>query len=363
MKDVTRRDFLLDAAIGAGALGAGALSASCSVTSSQFQYGYLFVRSIPTWPGAAPLPPTRVYPDMPPATVAIAGVKGSIEDAVREAVEAAGGMAEFEPGQRVFIKPNMVSPKPKVTTNPEVVRAVIRLVKERGCHAMVGDRSSFDDLEVARCGFEQVCKEEGAELYLWFQHEYVRFFPKQRHWSEGFRMPKILTEVDHWINVPILKNHELIGAEYTCCLKAFVGVCHPEDRFQKGDNGLHQINIGEKIAELNLCSRPTLNIVDATTMLLRGGPGGHDPKTSLRVKADLVLAGRDRVATDSVALAAMKLHAAENKVKRPYVTKSVWDQVQIYRASELGIGQARPEKITIEDIKVPRFDEIKANWA
>ena len=351
----SRRDFLL-----ASAIGAGVLSSSCSLSMSRF-----VTRSLATLPhpGLDPLPSTRVYPAMPRATVAIAGVRSSIKNAVREAVEAAGGMGDFEKGQRVFIKPNMVSPNPRVTTNPEVIRAVVRLVKERGCHAMVGDRSSFDDLKVARkCGFEQVCKEEGAELYPWFAHEYVRFFPKQRHWTDGFRMPKVLTEVDHWINVPILKNHEMTVAEYTGCLKAFVGVCHPEDRFQKGDNALHQNNIGEKIAELNLCSRPTLNIVDATTMMVSGGPGGIDPKASVWCKTDLVLASRDRVACDSLALAVMKLHAAENKIKRPYVQKSVWDQVQIYRAAELGIGQADPAKITIEDISVPGFDEIKANW-
>lgn len=352
---ITRRDLILGAAVGAGALGS-----SCSWTFSQF--GYRSIRSL-SRPGVDPLPPTRVYPEMPPATVAVAGARRSIEDAVREAVEAAGGMADFERGQRVLIKPNMVSPKPRVTTNPEVIRAVIRMVKERGCKVMVGDRSSFDDLKVARvCGFEQVCKEEGVELYPWVAHEYVRFFPKQRHWSLGFRMSKVLTEVDHWINVPILKNHEMTAAEFTGCLKAFVGVCHPEDRFQKGDNELHQKNIGEKIAELNLCSRPTLNIVDATTIMPCGGPGGIDPKKSLWVKTDLVLASRDRVACDSVALALMKLHGAEHQVERPYVGKSVWDQVQIYRAAELGIGQADPAKITIEDIKVPAFDEIKANW-
>jgi len=122
---------------------------------------------------------------------------------------------------------------------------------------MVGDRSAYADLEaMKKCGFEQVCKEERAELSPWINSEYVRFMPKQRYWTDGFRFPKILTEVDHWINVPMLKNHQMTAAEFTCCLKAFVGVCHPEDRFQKGGNALHQENISEKIAELNLCTRP-----------------------------------------------------------------------------------------------------------
>ena len=261
-----------------------------------------------------------------------------------------------------MIKPNATGPNRDITTNPEVVRAVIRLVKERGCHAMVGDRPALLDMMTMNvCGFERVCQEEGAELYPWVNDEYVRFMPHQRYWTNGFRMPKILTEVDHWINVPVLKNHQVTDAEFTCCLKSFVGVCHPSDRFQSGSNALHQHNIGEKIAEINLCSRPDMNIVDATSIMVHGGPDGTLAKP-VHVQAGLILAGRDRVACDSLALAVLKLFAAEKKVKLPYVEKSVWDQVQIYRAAELGIGQADPRMITIEDIKIPELSSIKNNW-
>jgi uncharacterized protein (DUF362 family) len=292
--------------------------------------------------------------------------------AVREAVEAAGGLAEIEPGQRAFIKPNIVGPvllPGRITTNPHVVRAVIRLVKERGAHAIVGDRGLImPELTFRVTGFSWACHREDAEAFRWSRAEYVRFFPNKRHWSKGFRMPKILQEVDHFINVPVLKNHESTNAEYTCCLKSFVGVCHPEDRGGQGADRFHVNNISEKIAELNLCAKPLMNIVDATKTMVRGGPGdswiqGDRLYTvALWDKPGLVLASRDRVACDSVALSVLKLYGAENKVDRPYVAKSVWDQVQIYYAAELGLGQAEPDKITIEDIKVPRFDEIRAHW-
>jgi uncharacterized protein (DUF362 family) len=181
-------------------------------------------------------------------------------------------------------------------------------------------------------------------------------------------MPKILRDVDHFINVPILKNHEATTAEYTCCMKSYVGVLHPEDRGGKGLDKFHVNNISEKIAEANLCIKPLINIVDATKIMVRGGPGDGiiqgDPlyKVAMFDKPGIVMASKDRVACDSVALSVLKLYGAENKVNRSYVTKSVWDQVQIYYAAELGLGQAEPDKISIEDIKVPRFDEIKANW-
>jgi len=171
----------------------------------------------------------------------------------------------------------------------------------------------------------------------------------------------VVADADHLINVPMLKNHEVTAAEFTCCLKAFIGLCHPEDRWQKGADALHAKNIGEKIAELNLCKKPTINIVDATTIIVNGGPGGHS-RNSMWVDSDLILASKDRVACDSVALAILRHYGAGKKVKKPFVGKSVWDNVQIYYAGEIGIGQADPKMIDIEDIKVREFSEIISNW-
>jgi uncharacterized protein (DUF362 family) len=318
--------------------------------------------------GPPPSPPTRRYPEMSPATVALARAEKSIEQAVREAVEAAGGLNEIEKGHRVIIKPNMVIPSNgglktgRVTTHPEVVRAVIRLVKERGAYAIVGDRATFsDETALVECGYLRVCKEEGAEAFPWIRDEYVPFSPGKRHWSKGFRYPKAVAEADHFINVPMLKNHEVTAAEFSCCLKAYVGLCHPEDRWQKGPDALHAQNIGEKIAELNLCKKPTINIVDATTIMINGGPGGLS-RNSMWADSDLILASKDRVACDSVALAVLKHYGAGKKVDKPYVAKSVWDNVQIYSAAEIGIGQADPAHITIEAVKVPNLDRILGAW-
>ena len=319
--------------------------------------------------GPAPLPPTRIYPPMPKAVVGIRGIGDSIEAAVLEAVEAAGGIDEIERGQTVMIKPNMCGPAVgdkipgRITTNPEVIRAVIRMVKRRGAKVMLGDRSMLmTETAFRTSGFARVCRQEGAIAYPWTRAEYVRFYPKKRHWSHGFRFPKILAEVDHFISVPVLKNHQSTAAEYTCCLKAYVGVCLPLDRWQVGPDAFHTANISEKIAELNLCVKPTINIVDATEIMVRGGPDAMDKKTRLWAKPDLILASKDRVACDSVAMAVLKRYGAEHKVDLPYVTKSVWDQAQIYYSAELGIGQADPAMISIEDMKVPLIDEIKSNW-
>ncbi len=317
--------------------------------------------------GPESLPPTRIYPDMPDALVSIVGVKDSIYKSVRESVMAAGGIDEIEAGQTVLIKPNMCGPAirdkypGRITTNPEVLRAVIRLVKERGASVIVSDRSMVGtELAMKTSGFAKVCHEEGAQALPWSRAEYVRFRPGKRHWGNGFRMPKILNEVDHFINLPLLKNHA--GADLTCCLKAFVGVAMPIDRHMEGPDALHTKNTGEKIAELNLCAKPTINIVDATEIMVKGGPDGLKRKESIWERPNLILSSKDRVAADSVCLAVLKRYGAENKVNLSYVEKSVRDQVQLYYAAELGIGQCEPDRIKIEDVNAPLFDEIKSNW-
>jgi len=396
MKDEKRHNRRGFIKVGACAGAAGALSVGCFPKQNGLVPVDIAGRLLSVYElgeyacftGPDPLPPTREYPEMPPAVVSVVGAKRATEDSfdyevieasVREAVEAAGGLGEIERGQRVLIKPNMCGASDgtkdlwRVTTRPEGVRAVTRLVKERGAHVIIGDRSMTDtEKAFETTGMARICEEEDAEPLPFTRAEYERFYPGERHWTKGFRMPKIFNEVDHWINVPMLKNHSVTNAEFTCCLKQFVGILMPLDRWQRGDNAFHVNNISEKIAEMNLSTKPLLNVVDATTILVKGGPdaGGmsqpplfNPDRADVRfARPNLILAGKDRVATDSLAVAVLKLHGAEQEVTLPYVEKSVWDQVQIYRSAELGIGVANPELINIEDIKVPRFDEIKSNW-
>jgi uncharacterized protein (DUF362 family) len=320
--------------------------------------------------GPEPLPKTGIYPAMPRAVVALRGVNGDIEAAVFEAVQAAGGLAEIEKGQRVMIKPNLCGPgingkypRGPITTNPEVLRAVIRLVKKRGAHAIGGDRAMIaTELAFQVSGCAKVCKEEGAEPFPWTRAEYIRVFKGQRHWSQGFRIPKILTEVDHLINLPILKSHDGEATQMTCCMKAYVGVLLPLDRWQEGSNAMHAPNFAEKISEVHLAVKPTNNIVDATTILLSGGPDGLK-KNALWDKANLIMASKDRVACDSVAFAVMRRYGGEKNIDLPYMKKSIFDNPLLYYPAQLGIGQADPSMITVEDVKVPLIKEIKSTWA
>ena len=69
-----------------------------------------------------------------------------VEAAVRRSVDLLGGVDKFvKPGETVLIKPNMLTdalPESGIDTHPEVVRAVIRLLKSATRNIFCGDSPS-----------------------------------------------------------------------------------------------------------------------------------------------------------------------------------------------------------------------------
>ena len=66
-----------------------------------------------------------------------------VRQSLGEVVGRLGGIGRFvRPGQRVLLKPNLLSPKhPRhaVTTHPAIVEAMVRLVQEAGGEPLIAD--------------------------------------------------------------------------------------------------------------------------------------------------------------------------------------------------------------------------------
>ena len=76
----------------------------------------------------------------------------------------------------------------------------------------------------------------------------------------------------------------------------------------------------------------------------------------------LVLASKDRVACDSLALAVLKYYASRHGIERDYVHQSVWKQAQIRRASQLGLGRVDPDLINIIGDGVEEIEGLIQQW-
>ncbi len=93
------------------------------------------------------------------------------------------------------------------------------------------------------------------------------------------------------------------------------------------------------IAEINTAYHPSLVVMDGITVFTDKGPS-HGPKKD----ADILIAGTDRIAIDAVGLAVLKDLGSNDAI----MEKKIFEQEQISRAVELGLGVTGPEEIEIK---------------
>ena len=290
-----------------------------------------------------------------------------IAKAVQTAVELAGGLGAIKPGQKVVIKPNITGTSKDFITHPEVIRGIILAVATRTepknitiaeCTALGANTRS----NARTTGVLPLVEEMGANFLCFDEGNYVSFRDaKWKHITDEKRVPESLRngQFDHFINAPILKDHTVGNAGYTCCFKNFVGLLPYSGSGSRMSSNIHTADIAEKAAELGLIVPTiTMNIVDATTPGLVDGP----TPTTIADAGGLILASTDRVACDSVAVAILKCYAKKLNVTGSYVGKSVFAQPQIVRAAELGLGISDPQRIQIRAQDVDNLADIMAQW-
>ncbi|UCD84526.1 MAG: DUF362 domain-containing protein [Deltaproteobacteria bacterium] len=355
MPKVNRREFLKLATVTAGSLYLPLVS-SCGADSEQ---------------GAT-------------AGVTAGVVRGEdIIPTVRRAIELASGLDDIKGGDRVVIKPNLTGPVPNAYTKAEVLQGVIQAVAQRteAKHITLAECSALGlptEPFAEQAGYLAVCQEEGANFLGWETGEYVGFHdPDWKYITEEKRIPRSLDpnapEYDHFINVPILKNHEDVpesNAVFTACIKSFVGILPFDGEGSRSNKNIHDEYLGFQAAELGrIVPRITMNVIDATTIVLKNGPAGAlfgsgtQDGPMVTYNAGLILASRDRVVCDSLGLAVLRRYARENGVYRPYLDRSVRQDGQISRAAELNLGVADPGLVRIYHENVDDFDEIVAEWS
>jgi uncharacterized protein (DUF362 family) len=251
----------------------------------------------------------------------------SPEALVQRAVNELGGMRRFiARGDVVVVKPNIGwdrAPEQAANTNPVLVAEIVRLCQNAGARTVIVTDVSCNDPRVCfeRSGIAAAARSAGAEVIL----------PDQRRFREVNVGGDVLTTwpvlepfltADKIINVPIAKHHSLTGC--TLGMKNFYGIIGGQR------SRLHQ-RINESLVDLTAFVRPTLTIVDAYRVLMRGGPTGGS-LADVEFKKTL-LAGTDPVALDS------------------YAAKAWWD-LDYQRLPFLRIAQARGlGKMNFEDVR------------
>jgi uncharacterized protein (DUF362 family) len=254
-------------------------------------------------------------------------------------------------GKAVVLKPNFNTADPAPgSTHYDTLYALIRKLQEMGARKItVAERSgpgpsTHDNME--KKGIFKMAEELGfdiLDLQAMPKDGWVLIKPKDSHWKDGFLFPKIYKEAESIVTTCCLKTHQF-GGHFTLSLKLSVGMV-PPGLGPPGSgaypymNELHSSpHQRQMIAEINTAYSPDLIVLDGVDAFVEGGP--HIGK---RVKADVILGGTDRVAVDAVGVAILRQLGTTPEVSKG----KIFDQDQIKRAAELGLGVKSADQIEI----------------
>jgi len=247
-------------------------------------------------------------------------------------------------GKNVLIKPNFnTADTPPGSTHNDTLVALVEEIWAMGAKSVsLGERSYPPTHEVMeKKGILPILKKLNVKVIDFDdleEKDWVLFKPKKSHWPNGFRIARPILDTECLISTGCLKTHQY-GGIFTLSLKLHVGVVptsrHGYDYMKELHGSPHQRKM---IAEINEPFRPALIILDGMDAFVDGGP-----MTGRRARGEVFLASADRVAIDAVGVAILKFLGSNESIMKP----KIFDQEQIARAVELGLGASSPSEIDL----------------
>jgi len=254
-------------------------------------------------------------------------------------------------GRRVVLKPNFNSAdEAPASTHNDTLSQLVAELHERGARSITLGESSgppqtrgvmekkgvFDlasDLRFGVVNFEEIG-----------ENDWVFVSPKGTHWPEGFHLPRLVVDSEYLVTTCCLKTHGS-GGVFTMSLKLSVGLTPKPIR-----RSMHRSpDMRRMIAELNSGYTPQLVVMDGVAAFTDGGPSRGELKAG-----NVMIAGHDRVAVDAVGLAVLKELGSNQAI----MGRRIFEQEQLARAVELGLGAG-----SAEDIDIATGDSDSAAYA
>ncbi len=276
-------------------------------------------------------------------------VKGSknpqqkeIRQMVEQSIQLIGGIQDLvSRGDKVLIKPNIayeIKPGETEVSDPRIAKAICDIVIDMGARPIIAESSAagvdgdaafkatgYYDLKDQ--GYEVVNLKQSKSKSITLENEKAVVLKKVKVWA-------LAKEVDVIINFPVIKTHDHLPA--TLALKNMKGLLVDAEKKKFH----HQYGLSQAIADLNLYVKPDLTIVDG--IFCREGLGYP---FSDEVEMDLIIAGRDPVAVDTVTLMIMEIDPLK--------------QEHAVLAEKNGIGTMDLNKI---EILGNRIDQVKRKF-
>lgn len=276
-----------------------------------------------------------------PATVSLVRTQDRLEGVPKAIALLESNTAR---GKAIVLKPNFnTADIPPGSTHNDTLRALILTLQQMGASRITlaercGPMDSTKQV-MERKGIFKLAQDLSFDIIDLEDIEangWVHFRPKDSHWKDGFLFPRVYLEAESIVQTCCLKTHAY-GGHFTLSLKNSVGMVAG-----KGYPYMQELHTSthmrQMLAEINCAYSPDLVVLDGVDAFVNGGPAD-----GTRVKAGVLLAGSDRVAIDAVAVAILRLLGTTPEVSQG----RVFEQDQIARAAELGLGVRSPDQIKL----------------
>jgi uncharacterized protein (DUF362 family) len=256
-----------------------------------------------------------------PSRVAIVKHKGDVIKETHRGLDLIGGLNIR--GDTVIIKPNLCildTPESGRTSDIRIVEALLKMLKGTGKKVMIVESGNYDaDVAVLyrELGYEKLAQEYGCELVDLKRLPRV----KMRVANLKFKFPKLfLKKNNYFISVAKLKTHVFGGI--SCAWKNQWGLIAQIEK-----RAYHPYQ-NEVLCYINSLVKPDLAIIDGIV-----GMGGVGPVDGHPINTNVLLFGKDLVATDSTASRILSID--------PRLIS------MLCCAYENGAGEMDPEKIQV----------------
>lgn len=242
--------------------------------------------------------------------------------------------------KKVLIKPNFntADPAPGSTHNETLSQLIEEIRKQEAAKIAVGERSGppRTQLVLKEKGIFQLAQDLNFKVINFEElneEDWVHFNPSGNHWQNGFYLARPAVEAEYFVSTCCLKTHQY-GGVFTLSLKLSVGLT-PKKLMRE----LHRSpDMRKMIAEINLGYKPHLIVLDGIEAFVDGGPS-----RGKRERANLFLAGDDRIAIDAVGISILKELGSNETI----MGRKIFEQEQIARAVELGLGITSADQIEL----------------
>jgi uncharacterized protein (DUF362 family) len=360
--DISRRNFIRLA----GLTAAGLAVASCQTKT------------------AAPTPSAGEAPAQSGARPRVAIAQATdynvdtLDRKLAEMIDQLGGLSDVvKSGDRVAIKINMtgglksgalpgIAPIDSFITHPMVVQALIKRVQAAGAKEVYIVEAAYEWESFVQWGFQEVADNTGAKLINLTESKPFDDFVDVPVGQKSFIYPqfvmnKLLTELDVFMSISKMKNHYEAGVTHT--MKNLYGLVPyrfyrlgGSDTYRSEFHGTREVirnRLPRVIVDINRARPIHFSLIDG--ILTTEGGEGPWIATMTPIKGNMLIAGKNCVATDSVATACMGHNPEDDFGTPPYYRTD--NHLKI--AAEMGLGTNRLADIDVVGASV---DKVKVQF-